>query len=121
MQRQFARRIESLEQSILPLTASVFLERVRKHARRSGKNFDSAMQSLVSKASDDELQRLETEFERMAFGDDIAARDAVKREVLVAAGIQSGICRLMNRGMRDGKGIPRPEAEHRDLADRTAG
>ena len=64
MQRQFARRIASLEEFILPLTASVFLERVRNHARRSGKSFDSAMQSLVTKVSDDELQRLETEFER---------------------------------------------------------
>jgi hypothetical protein len=85
MQRHIARRIESLEQSILRATASVFLGRVRKHARRSGKSFYSAMQSLVSKGSDDELQRLETEFERMAFGDDTAARDAAKREALAAA------------------------------------
>ena len=86
MQRHLARRIESLEQSILPLTASVFFDRVRKHARRSGKSFDSAMQALVSKASDDELERLEAEFERMAFGDDTAAQDAAKREVFAAAG-----------------------------------
>lgn len=86
MQRRLARRIETLEQSILPLTASIFLERVGKHARRSGKSFDSAMQSLISKVIDDELERLETEFERMAFGDDTAARDAAKREVLAAAG-----------------------------------
>ena len=75
-----------MELSILPLTATVFLDRVRKHARRSGKSFDSAMQSLVSKVTDDELQRLETEFEQMAFGDDSAARDAAKREALAAAG-----------------------------------
>jgi hypothetical protein len=86
MQRHFARRIESLEQSILPLTASIFLDRARKHARRSGQSFDSAMQSLVSKVSDDDLERLTTEFEWMAFGDDIAARDAAKRETLTAAG-----------------------------------
>jgi hypothetical protein len=75
-----------LEQSILPLTTGVFLERVRKHARRTGMSLDSAMQSLHSKASDDELERLTTEFEWMAFGDDIAARDAAKREVFAAAG-----------------------------------
>ena len=86
MQRHLARRIESLEQSILPLTASVFLERVRKHARRSGKSFDAAMDSLVSKVSDDELERLTAAVEWLAFGDDIAARDAAKRETLLAAG-----------------------------------
>ena len=86
MQRHLARRIESLEQSILPLTASVFLERVRMHARRSGKSFGAAMDSLVSKVSDDELERLTAEIEWLAFGDDIAARDAAKRETLAAAG-----------------------------------
>jgi hypothetical protein len=86
MQRHFARRIESLEQSILPLTASVFLDRARKHDRRSGQSLGSAMQSLVSRVSDDELEHLTTEFETMAFGDDTAARDAAKRETLAAAG-----------------------------------
>jgi hypothetical protein len=86
MQRRLARRIESLEQSILPLTASVFLGRVKKHAQRRGISFDSAMQSLISKASDDELESLEAEFERIAFGDDTVARDAAKREVLAATG-----------------------------------
>jgi hypothetical protein len=86
MQRHLARRIESLEESILPLTGSAFLERVRKHARRSGKSYESALQSLVSKLSDNELDRLTTEVEWLAFGDDTAARDAAKRETLAAAG-----------------------------------
>ena len=33
-------------------------------------------------------RRLEAEFGRMAFGDDTAARDAAKREVLAAAGYE---------------------------------
>jgi hypothetical protein len=86
MQRHFARRIESLEQTILPLTASVFLDRVRKQARRSGRSFDSAMESLVSRVSDDELEHLTTEFETMAFGNDTVARDDAKHETLAAAG-----------------------------------
>jgi hypothetical protein len=86
MQRAIARRIGSLEECLLPLSATVFLARVRTHARRSGTTFGSAFDSLISKVSDDELERLETEFERMAFGGDTAARDAAKREVLSAAG-----------------------------------
>jgi hypothetical protein len=89
MQRHLARTIESLEQSILPLTASVFLDRVRKHARRSGQRFDSAMESLVSRVSDDELEHLTTEFETMAFGDDTVARDAAKRETLAGGRLSS--------------------------------
>jgi hypothetical protein len=46
----------------------------------------SAMQSVISKISDDELERLEADFERIVFGDDTAARDAAKREALAAAG-----------------------------------
>jgi hypothetical protein len=79
MQRGIKRRIEGLEQSILPLTDSVFLGRVKKHAQRRGISFDLAMQSLISKVSDGELESLEAEFERIAFGDDTAARDAAKR------------------------------------------
>jgi hypothetical protein len=86
MQRCIGRRIASLEQSILPLTTSVFLERARKQARRRGMSLGSAMDLLIAKASDDELERLTEEFECLAFGSDTAARDAAKREVLAAAG-----------------------------------
>jgi hypothetical protein len=46
----------------------------------------SAFDSLISKVSDDELERIETELERIVFGGDIVARDAAKREALAAAG-----------------------------------
>jgi hypothetical protein len=88
MQRGIARRIGSLEEFLLPLSAGVFLARVRTHARRTGTRFWSAFDSLISKASDDELDLLAIEFERIAFGEDTAARDAAKREVLVAAGYE---------------------------------
>jgi hypothetical protein len=86
MQRGIAGRIGSLEEFLLPLSASVFLARVRTHARRSGTSFGSSFDSLISKVSDHELDLLATEFERIAFGDDTAARDAAKSEVLAAAG-----------------------------------
>jgi hypothetical protein len=86
MQRHFERRIASLEEFILPLSASVFLERAREQARRRGTSLGSAIDSLISKASDDELERLAAELERLAFGSDTAARDAAKRKVLAAAG-----------------------------------
>ena len=70
----------------LPLSAEVFCRRVRTHARRTKTSFGSAFESLISKVSDDELETLEAEFERIAFGDDTAARDAAKREVLADAG-----------------------------------
>jgi hypothetical protein len=85
MQRHFERRIASLEEFILPLSASVFLERAREQARRRGTSLGSAIDSLISKASD-ELERLAAELERLAFGSDTAARDAAKRKVLAAAG-----------------------------------
>ena len=88
MQRGIVRRIGSLEEFLLPFSASVFIARVRTHARRSGSTFGLAFDSLICKASDDELETLEAEFGRMAFGDDTAARDAAKREVLAAAGYE---------------------------------
>jgi hypothetical protein len=84
MQRGIARRIGSLEEFLLPLSAEVFCARVRTHARRTKTSFGSAFESLISTVSDDELETLEAEFGRMAFGDDTAARDAAKREVLAA-------------------------------------
>jgi len=64
----------------------VFFARAKAHARRSGTTFGSAFDSLLSKVSDDDLEHLTGDLERMAFGDDTAARDAAKREVLAAAG-----------------------------------
>jgi hypothetical protein len=86
MQRGIERRIGNLEEFLLPLSAEVFCARVRTHARRTKTSFGSAFESLISKVSDDELETLEAEFERIAFADDTTARDAAKREVLAAAG-----------------------------------
>jgi hypothetical protein len=86
MQREIGRRIASLELSILPLSVSVFMARVKAHGRRTGVTYWSAFDFLISKASDDELERLETELEQMVFGGDTVARDAAKREALAAAG-----------------------------------
>lgn len=86
MQRGIARRIRSLQEVLLPLSASFFIARVRTHARRSRMTFGSAFDSLITKVSDEELDLLAAEFERIAFGDDTAARDAAKREALAAAG-----------------------------------
>jgi hypothetical protein len=87
MLRSVRRRITILERSIpVPLTAAIFSARVEKHAHQTGASWDTAFQSLISKVSDDELDRLATEFERLAFGDDIAARDAAKRAFFAGAG-----------------------------------
>lgn len=77
-----------MEEFLLPLSAGVFLARVKTHARRTRTSFGSAFDSLISRVSDDELESLEAQFGRMAFGDDTAARDAAKREVLAAAGYE---------------------------------
>ncbi len=44
------------------------------------------MQSMLSKVSDEGLETLTAEFERLVFGDDIMARHAAKLETLAAAG-----------------------------------
>ena len=44
------------------------------------------MESLISKVSDDELERLTAEFERLAYGSDTVARDAAKRAFFAEAG-----------------------------------
>ena len=67
-------------------TADLFLARAEKHARRAGTSLETAIQSLVGSVTDGDLHCLAAEFERIAFGDDLAARDAAKREALVAAG-----------------------------------
>jgi hypothetical protein len=87
MLRSLKGRIAVLERSIpVPLTAAIFSARVDKHAHQTGESWDTAFQSLISKVSDDELDRLATGFERMTFGDDIAARDAAKRAFFAEAG-----------------------------------
>jgi len=86
MQRGIAHRIGRLEEFLHPLSASVFLERAKRHARRTGTSLGSAFDSLLSKVSDVELGHLTAEFEQIAFGGDSAARDAAKRETLAAAG-----------------------------------
>ena len=87
MQRGIGRRITILERSIpVLMTADLFLARAEKHARRTGTNLETAIQSVVASVTDDDLDRLAAEFERMAFGDDFAARDAAKRKVFAAAG-----------------------------------
>jgi hypothetical protein len=83
MQRSIGRRIEMLERSIpVPRTAELFVARAEKHAQRTGTTLDAAIQSLIVAVSDDELYSLASEFERIAFGDDTAARDAAKRTFL---------------------------------------
>lgn len=62
---------------------------------------DAAFRSLLPALSDDELDSLAGEFEQIAFGGDIAARDAAKREVLVQVNLGlSGISNYpaMNKG-----------------------
>jgi hypothetical protein len=44
------------------------------------------MTNVLKEVGDSELDFLASELERIAFGDDTAARDAAKREVLAAAG-----------------------------------
>ncbi len=44
------------------------------------------MDTLLKDLNDGELASLGAEFEQIAFGSDIAARDAAKREVFAAAG-----------------------------------
>ena len=87
MQRGIGRRITMLERSIpVPMTADLFLARAEAHARRTGTSLETAIQSLVGTVTDDDLDRLSAEFERIAFGDDTSARDAAKRKVFAAAG-----------------------------------
>jgi hypothetical protein len=76
-----------LERSIpVPMTADLLLARAEKHVQRTGASLEAAIQSLVGSVTDDDLYRLAAEFERLAFGDDTAARDAAKHKVFAAAG-----------------------------------
>src|SRR5271154_1597929 len=87
MLRSIERRISNLEASIpVPLTAERFVARANQHARRFGANVPSAIETLVKDLRDSELASLAVEFEEIVFGSVTTARDAAKREVLVAAG-----------------------------------
>lgn len=76
-----------LERSIRPpMTAIRFWTLTEEHARRTGISDEAAFGSLVRGLSDDDLDRLTSEFEQIAFGDDTAARDEAKRKTLAEAG-----------------------------------
>jgi hypothetical protein len=65
-----------LERSIpVPMTAHLFLARAEKHAGRTGTSLETAIQLLVGSITNDDLDRLAAEFERIAFGADTAARE----------------------------------------------
>jgi hypothetical protein len=84
MLRGVMRRISTLERAIpIPMTAAIFLDRAEAYARRSETSFEAALESLARAVSNDELERLTSEFEQIAFGGDIAARDAAKRRTLM--------------------------------------
>jgi hypothetical protein len=87
MLRGVRRRISHLEESIpLAITAERFLARAHGYARRAGGSVESAIATIAQELSDSELHSLTDEFEQIAFGSDIAARDAAKREVYAEAG-----------------------------------
>jgi hypothetical protein len=85
--RGIDRRLSRLEESIpVALTAATFAARAHGLAKRSRLSISSAMDTLLKDLSDGELASLGAEFEQVAFGSDLAARDAAKREVFAAAG-----------------------------------
>jgi hypothetical protein len=86
MLRTVRRRISNLEEStpIREITER-FLTRAYRHAERAGGSVDSSIAILARDIDDDQLDVLTTEFEQIAFGADIAAGDAAKREALAAA------------------------------------
>lgn len=63
-----------------PPEARLFFERAAAYAGRTCCNFETAAAFVASRASDQELDVLAEQLERIAFGDDMAARDAAKRE-----------------------------------------
>lgn len=83
MLRGVSRRISTLERSIpLAMTAELFWAHAEKYARRNGTSCEAATEALAAALSDDELDRLTSEFEQIAFGSDIAAREAAKCQAL---------------------------------------
>jgi len=84
MLRGVMRRLSALERAMpIPMTATVFLERAEAHAWRSETSFDAAVDSLARAVSNDELERLTSEFEQIVFAGDIVARDAAKRKAVM--------------------------------------
>lgn len=67
----------------IPMTAAAFLERAESRARRSETSFEAAVETLASAVSNDELERLTSEFEQIVFVGDIASRDAAKGHALL--------------------------------------
>ena len=87
MRSAVSRRISNLEALLpVPLTAKGFTSRAHRVATNLGVSVAAARDKLLADLSDGELAALGAEFERVAFGSDIAARDAAKREVFAAAG-----------------------------------
>ena len=86
MMRVIRRRLTHLEESLpIPITPERFLARAHRHAGRAGGSLDSAIATIAQELSDSELHSLTAEFEQIAFGSNIAARDAAKREVYAEA------------------------------------
>jgi len=87
MLRSIRRRLARVEEFLpLPMTAERFYARAQRHAKRTRRSVEDAISILAKDLSDDELDSVTAEFELMAFGSDTAARDAAKRETLLAAG-----------------------------------
>jgi hypothetical protein len=83
MMNNIRRRLSRVEESIpVPLTAERFYARACQHAKRTDGNIESAVALLAKDLSDNDLHSIASEFERIAFGDDTAARDASKRQFL---------------------------------------
>jgi hypothetical protein len=88
MRRGIERRLARIKASIpVPMTAERFLAEANRLAGRLG-DVGSAMAKITQHLSDAELESLAEEFGEIAFGSDTAARDAVKRKALAAAGCQ---------------------------------
>jgi hypothetical protein len=81
------RRLTRVEVSLpVPMTAERFYARAQRHANRTGGSLGDAIATLVKDLSDNELDSISAEFERLAFGSDRVACEAAKREVFADAG-----------------------------------
>jgi hypothetical protein len=77
------RRLSRVEESIpVPATAERFYARACRYAERTDGSVESAIAVLAKDLSDSDLDSIAAEFERIAFGDDTAARDAAKQKFL---------------------------------------
>lgn len=87
MRHEISQRLTRLEESgFVRVNAERFIARSRRLARRKGVTLDAAMTRVVQELTDEELETVEAELEQIAFGSNTFARDAAKREALVAAG-----------------------------------